>query len=514
VLVVLLSACVEDLGEPTRVSPTDDTTSTDTVTTDTPTTSTSSAPCTSTDVVEVTSALAVEGRLGNQVLIEVATSADAAVAVRCTSQLDPTDVHLVEDGGGTEHVFDLGGLLADDTYDCVAVATCPYSAAPLAFSFQTRGRPNELVDVEVRTDADLGMTGAYTLFNAEVCGGTYDWLEMVDPEGRLRWWHRLDNAGNMGLEVRHQGDGVIAWGGGYSTYGRPRLVDVFDGEFYDSAGALADYGATYFHHDGKQLEDGRILTLEADTDVWEGSAFEGFALRLHDPVTATVDWEYTSQTAIDAGELSPGGAYGDVWHANWADVEVEDGQDRLYISLCYYYQILKVDPISGSIEWTFGPGGDFTLVDTDGNVLPDVEFSSCQHGLEVEGNRLLVYDNGWSRYQSRIAEYELDTTTMTATLLWTWTDGWYTCCLGDADYLDSGRVLLSQASFGCGSTPTKIIEIVPETGEVASTVTLRRTDASYRAERLDGCELFANAAYCPAVAARAAELEPLFSGAR
>jgi hypothetical protein len=245
--------------------------------------------------------------------------------------------------------------------------------------------------------------------------------------------------------------------------------------------------------------------------VIEGTYFEGFAVRLHDPSTGALSWRYASSDALAAQELPPDAYwYGDPWHANWVDVIVENGEDKLYMSLCGAYKIIKVDPILGTIEWTFGMGEDFALLDAAGNPLPDVEFPSCQHGIEVIGDRLLVYDNGWARGVSRVAEYELDTVNMTATLLWTWTDGFYRCCLGDVDQLPNGRVLVNQASFGC-TYSTEIHEIEPTTGEVASTVTLRPGDASYRSERLDGCELFANAAYCATTATRLTELEPLFA---
>jgi len=285
---------------------------------------------------------------------------------------------------------------------------------------------------------------------------------------------------------------------------------VFLGEIYDSASSLLDYAYTTFHHDGKQIADGRILTLETETNTIQGTSFEGFAVRLHDPSTGIISWRYASSDALAAQELPPDAYwYGDPWHANWVDVIDENGEDKLYMSLCGAYKIIKVDPVLKTIEWTFGMGEDFTLLDTAGNPLPDGEYPSCQHGIEVIGDHLLVYDNGWARGVSRVAEYDLDTVQMTATLLWTWTDGWYRCCLGDVDQLDNGRVLVNQASFGC-TYSTEIHEIDPVTGAVASTVTLRPGDASYRAERLDGCELFANAALCADTATRVAELAHIF----
>jgi Arylsulfotransferase (ASST) len=444
--------------------------------------------------------------------VDVVTSSEAAVAVRCTSATDPTDVHLLEDTGGTVHSFQLGGLLLEDHYDCLAAATCPQAASgPLEFSIDTEAGPAEVGPVDIQTDPLLGMTGAYTLFNLEPCGGDFDWLHIVDPKGRTRWWHAMQKWPNMGLEVRHQGSGLIVWGGGDSNLGRPRQVDLFAGEIYDSAEVLTDWASTVFTHDGKQLEDGRILTLETQPNTFGGSGFTGFAVRLFDPLTGLMSWEYDSQTAVDAGELSAGTAVGDVFHANWADVVVENGVDKLYVSLCFSFQVLKIDPVAGTIEWIFGPNdGDFALQDPAGVPLPDDDLPQCQHGLEVDGDKILMYDNGWFRYESRVTEYQLDTTTMTATRLWTWTDGWYLCCMGDIDYLDNGRVLLTKARYGCGSS-TEILEIDPVTGEVPSLVTMRPSDAGYRAERLDGCELFANTAFCPELAARAAELDAVFA---
>jgi hypothetical protein len=468
-------------------------------------------PCGPDPAVDVVSAVATPGRLKNQMVVTVGTSDPTDVAIRCTAASDPTDVHLLESPSGTSHTFDLGGLLVEEHYDCLAAAVCPQgTSAPEAFSFDTLEAPGTVVPAAVDIDPVLGMTGAYTMFNVEPSSGSWDWLHIVDPAGRTRWWHPIPNEPNMGLEARHHGGGLIVWGGGYTSLGRVRQVDVFLGEVYDSATSLPDYASTIFHHDGKQIADGRILTLEAVTDTIDVTSFEGFAVRLHDPATGELSWRYASEQALEAKELDPDDYwYGDPWHANWVDVIVENGADKLYMSLCGSYEIIKVDPVLGTIEWTFGAGEDFALVDTNGNPLSDSEFPSCQHGIEIIGDHLLVYDNGWERGESRIAEYDLDAVSMTATLLWTWTDGWYTCCLGDADQLPNGRVLVNQASFGYG-WPTEIHEIDPLTGAVASTVTLRVSDASYRAERLDGCELFANAAYCTTVADRVAELAPIF----
>jgi hypothetical protein len=512
---VVLAAC-RQVASQSDPMPHPSTTTTPDTTDPLPTTETAPDPCEPSASMAIVNASAISGRLANQVEIEVTTSEDVGVAVRCTAASDASDVHLLEDTSGIDHHFDLGGLLSDEHYECLAAAICPTSAAgPFAFAFDTGEHPADLAPAAVTVAPTLGMTGAYTMFNVEVCDQTIglDWIHLVDPVGRTRWWHGYNPFMNVSIEARYHGDDIVVWGGGYNDSGRPRRVHLFDGEVYDSASSLEDYWLTVFHHDGKQLADGRILTLEADATEDGPRSFEGFDLRLHDPATGSLSWNWRSQQAVDNGQLDPGAAQGDVWHANWADVAIEDGKDKLYVSLCFTYEIVKIDPLSGEVEWVFGPGGDFALLDAGGNPLSDDSFPECQHGLEVEGDRLLVYDNGRTRLQSRAVEYELDTTTMTATELWSWwgdSAPWFYPNVGDIDYLPNGRVLIDQAQTQCTGDPTSIVEFDPATGEVASTVQLRTGDGNYRAERLDGCEIFANATYCATLAARNDALQEIF----
>jgi len=366
-------------------------------------------------------------------------------------------------------------------------------------------------------DPVLGMTGHYTMFNTKAggaCAYAGGFAQLVDPDGRPRFWHDLPEV-NVGVEVRLHSDGTFTFGGGLSPEGRPRILDIWDGETYASE-SLADWPSSWFHHDGKRIADGRIVTLELHDTTVGGSVFEGFAVRAHDPVTGTTSWEYNSQQAVDAGELDYGSAAGDVWHANWVDVVVENGVDKVYLSLCYYGWILKIDPVAGHIEWILGSGGDFSLVDAGGAPLDPFEFPQCEHGLEVSGNRVLVYDNGWYRGYTRASEYEVDPVSGVARLLWTWDDPeqpWYEGTLGDADYLDNGRILVDKAHPSCweGGGPNEIVEFDPLTGLVASRIEFADVDDStYRAERLDGCEVFHNAKYCDTLADRLAELAPAF----
>ncbi len=467
----------------------------------------------------ITGFSASPGRMTNQALLRVETAGDVPVAVRCTRDGDPGEVHLLESPGGTVHELRLSGLLPDAGYTCEAAATCPRSPSlPEPVRIGTGSAPASLAAVEVEVDPRLGAVGDYTLFNLALGGGCRDggWLQLVDLQGRPRFWHPLPGVG-VDVEARYHGDGRFVWGGGEAADGRPRVVDLWDGEVYDSGSSLGDAARTVFHHDGKELADGRILTLEFDPNTAGGTDFLGFAVRVHNPASGEVDWRWSSQTAVDRGQL-PVSYGGDEWHANWADVVVEDGRDVLYVSLCYYGWVLRIDPVGGDVEWILGAGGDFELVDWGGAPLDPFEYSQCQHGLEVDGDRILFYDNGWWRGYSRASAYELDVDARRARLLWTWDDGgWYHGTLGDADWLPDGRVLVTKAFASCWDygDHSEIVEFDPLTGVAASRLVLRERDhATYRAERIDGCDLFAEVGTCPARAERLAELEPAFRGDR
>ena len=100
----------------------------------------------------------------------------------------------------------------------------------------------------------------------------------------------------------------------------------------------------------------------------------------------------------------------------------------------------------------------------------------------------------------------------TAELAWSWAEfGWYEPNWGDVDELPNGAVLIAMAHSYClGGNPDhrgSLVEVVPP-GDVAWRLDfLDADDSLYRAQRIDGCTLFANSRFCPAVAERVAELE-------
>ena len=119
----------------------------------------------------------------------------------------------------------------------------------------------------------------------------------------------------------------------------------------------------------------------------------------------------------------------------------------------------------------------------------------------------MIYDNGRFRSDgkyTRVLELDVDLEARTAQRVWRYTEtDWYDALFGDADRLPNGNVLITQgfkytqAIVHDPKNRTSIIEVDPLTHDVVHRLDFQEEDdTSYRADRVDGCALFANRAYC------------------
>jgi hypothetical protein len=149
---------------------------------------------------------------------------------------------------------------------------------------------------------------------------------------------------------------------------------------------------------------------------------------------------------------------------------------------------------------------DFSLIDDDGNPAPVEQWFYTQHAPELDGSTLYVYDNGKDRpgeHYSRVVAFDVDLTARTLHQTWEWRgDGWYEPIWGDVDLLPNGHLLVTRGhcdDCGADPVPTSWVELDPGTGPVWELDTPTLGHMGYRAERLDGCAVFANAEYCPSL---------------
>jgi len=433
--------------------------------------------------------------------IRLAASGTAEVQLACTLSSDEAEVHTFSGAAAREWTLVVRGLLADSRYDCLARAFVGEAqATSIAFDFRTAARPNGAVTLSV--DAVPGYeSSAYTLLNTWVDADPFPnrRVVVVDPEGRVRWSWFLDNPSGGGIDFSLMADGEHFLVGGGTEY-EPTVVDMAGEIVFKSPDPTI--GFTYHHH-AAELPDGGLLTLSKTV---EGD-HSGFAIVVISPVTGEVTWSWNSQTAVDRLQMIPDGSP-DPYHSNSVSFVDDSEGSGAWVSLRHPSQVIRIDRDSGDVTHILGRGGDFRLLDANGGLLPDDAWFSGQHDPEFDFPKVLVHDNGVLRVpeQSSVMELELDLDALTATVLWTWDEpGWFEPVFGDADRLPNGSVLVTRGACwdGCvaynldDERPSNYVEVEPISGEVVWRLDHQSYFGTYRAERVDGCDLFANTRYCP-----------------
>lgn len=441
-----------------------------------------------------------------EVAVSWELSEAAEVRVSCVADEDPTEVHLATTGALTTTFY---GLLPGADY------TCSVSTLDDRLSFPAPVRTGvwpgaPAVTVEGDPDA---IGGGYTLFNVgDVCGGAMPaWVYVADPHGRLRWAYQVPEDIVPDLVATHVGGGRFLLGGGTGIIGLGdsalRLVGLDWVEAWSRE--LPVTGLDYNHH-VEMLDDGDVLSLVWVENFGELGQFVGFGIERFDPVTEDAVFDWSSQQALDAGALPPGSFGSDAYHANALAYVGDDPLGPSYwVSLANLNVLVRVDAVTGALTHTVGSGLGFTLYGLDGG--PDDQWFSFQHAIRVtalsDGTyAVTMHDNGHNTGQTRLLDLAVDLAGKSVTVTWNWTEpDWYEYAGGDHDVLLSGHRLATQGHaecYGGNDRDSAITEVDPADGSVLWRLVFpERTSFLYRSDRIEGCDLFANAKYCPELAA-------------
>lgn len=432
----------------------------------------------------------------------VTLSEPAAIAIRCTHDAQPSEVHLVESTDpALEHVLRVQGLVADTDYSCVVAPVDVADAAPSQGDFSTAALPDTLPTATAVTSGEPG--AAYTLMPHQrlALEETTIRLVLTDNDGAVRWYYPLPIEGYADMGAEYWGDGLFLWGGVSASGegdGVPRLVDVSHVEQYRAAYPGADEGR--YHHMTETQHDGTVVTLiESEASVG-GVDYYGFEIHRVDVVDDRLAWTWNLQQALDAGSVEVG-------DANWAGVMVEDdGSETMVVSVCHGEAVIGIDVATDEVVWSLAEWGDLDL--TAG------EYPIIQHGLDIDGQHILLYDNG-AVPTTRAVEYAIDAKAGTATQTWSWTEdglhedwGW-----GDVDYLGADHVVITKGHVPrwSGEDRSEVIAVDRGDDSVVWRLTFtEETDAVYSADRIGGCDLFAETSRCPDLAARLDSLDSWF----
>ena len=238
--------------------------------------------------------------------LEVALDGSHALTIDCTPDDDADEGHRWTEPAASRHSVFVAGLLAETRYSCTLTA----GVGEAVLELTTDALPASIPALSV--EASGTPFGQWTLFNTWRAGGGRDrehTLLIVDAQGRVRWYHVLDEAPQAGLQVIPRGDDLL-YAGGMGVFPTQRSLDGTLQWIADPA----DSGS-YYHHDVRDLGDG-VLALTHTTNQANGVSWDGFALEDHG-TDGTIRWTWSSQQAVDAGVL-PALVAGDadLYHAN------------------------------------------------------------------------------------------------------------------------------------------------------------------------------------------------------
>jgi hypothetical protein len=288
--------------------------------------------------------------------------------------------------------------------------------------------------------------------------GGEGWALLVNGDGKTRWTVEAPPGWNM-ARARRSPDGTVVLGlydpGDELGVGRIERHDVF-------AGMLSRTDAPTLHHDVVDLDDGRFLHLghtSADvlvppygilpvvTDTLRvttegGGSDEAFSMLEDYPVAP-----YWSCGHMVRGERIDG--FNEWTHSN--SVVPWDGG---WLLMPRWLDAMVALDGAMRVRWMLG--GVASDFDTGGAPL-------FQHGHMswAEGNRMLVFDNGWNHpdpVTARVVEVEIDEAAGTAKEVWGYAEpeDRYTTFLGDAKRLPNGNTLVAWGGI------QEVTEVTPD----------------------------------------------------
>lgn len=161
----------------------------------------------------------------------------------------------------------------------------------------------------------------------------------------------------------------------------------------------------HLHHDFTELPDGSIAWLSYDPRVVDGQTVPGDRLmeRAPDGTERQVYsvWDDFSPPPAGQGDSSPGSGPDVGWpHANAVDYLAD--RDAYLVSFLLMGTIVEIDRSTGTLNWVLGGDGS-TMATPDGGTA----FFDGEHQMELQDDRLLVFENGLDSGRSQAVELQL-----------------------------------------------------------------------------------------------------------
>lgn len=367
--------------------------------------------------------------IGTVATLRFTTDQDVPAMVRYETAL--RTLETAWDAGGTEHELVLLGLTPDtDVQYQVVVGDDEQTTEPV--SFTTGNLPGGLPATIVSGSGnDQWM---FTPLIGATTGPT-----LLSPEGDLTWaW--VDERGLDVYRARPLRDGSGVIYNAASVSGDPADNSVLVKVSWDGS-QEETITVPLLAHDFVELSDGTITAIVVEY----GEGPDGTELRGDSLVEIAPDGTQTPVWSTwDC--FDPAVTPGDEPEIGWTFVnalDLDPDESAYYVSVRNFSSIVKIDRATGSCEWVIG--GEAATIEIDGE-----EFQH-EHQFELEGDRLLVFDNaGLAFNQSRVVEYQVDWEAAVATEVWRYEPdpSINSFVLGDVARFDDGDTLITWSVAG------------------------------------------------------------------
>lgn len=367
-------------------------------------------------------------------LVHVAWTTEAptlgSVAFGAAGALDRSS--SVESEPTTEHEHTLFGLRANTDYAFQVVVEGGSSSD--VGTIRTGPLPTGLPQMSVS-----GTGGHEGYIVLPVIGATTAVL-ILDAEGQIVWMHRDDRELDI-YRARLSVDGRTLLYNAASVSGDPSDASEIVRIALDGSGQTS-IPIPLLAHDFVEHPDGTLGAI-----VVEYRDFDGQMLRGDKIVEVAPDGTQTTVwTAWDC--FDPSVDVGDNQDQGWTfanALDYDPVEQAYYIGMRNFSSITKVLRATGDCPWVFG-----LTARTIGFAAGADRFLH-QHQFELQGNRMLVFDNeGSIEGESRVLEYEIDFAASEARQVWSYasTPSVYTFVLGEPTRLANGDVFVNWSAAG------------------------------------------------------------------
>lgn len=398
-------------------------------------------------------ASSVEPNPHNAISAVVRAQSENAAALRVEfgagGELDGATPDFPAGQPGTE--IPVLGLLPETVYEMRVVVTSASgdTATGPPLTFRTGRLPDRIVDFEVVSNGTP--EPGYTLLAPIAPMGQPHPAVIVDNSGRVVWYRETPS---FVVDFQLQPNGHYT-----AAVALPNVQQPYFPGVYEEWDLLGNVVGTWSAA-GVEFTDYHEIRLVAGG---QEALLLGFVAETHDisqfggPTDAVVVGNVLQRVTRGGGVLFEWNSFDhydlrdaddfawqprplgyDFTHANAIEV---DGNAYL-LSTRHLSEITKIEATTGEIVWRMGGGkaNQFTFLND-----PHEGFFMPHSVRRLENGNLILLDNGnfHAPPSSRAVEYRVDEQAKTATLVWSFEPGIFSCCMGYAQRLPGGNTLVT-----------------------------------------------------------------------